>query len=439
MRGLSLLLPLLLAGCATHADRLHEVREFYYAGRVDLAAAKIDEHIARGGADRDVLKLDRAVVELAAGRPQDAERTLHEIRDQFDYLQQKSLVEGTASMLVDDNQAAYAGEDYERVLVRVFLALANLMHDGGDAQAYALQAGDLQEQIIAAGGGELEENPKLAYKRFALGPYLYGALREETHVNYDDAARAYSRVCSWEPDFPFGKVDLDRAAYGRHSRQGCGVLYVFALVGRGPCKIEVEELPSSVSLLIADRVLSHNARHTVAPTVAPIKVPKVVVLPNDVRGVLVSVDGKECGGTATIADIGQLAVQQYEAIYPQVLARAVARRAVKKAVFYGAKEAMSVENGGLANLGMDVAGVIWEATESADTRCWGLLPDRIQVLRLELPVGEHRIGFRAAGRFGPMGQTDSADVRIEDGRNTYVLVNYPTDRLVGKVLVGRQP
>ena len=29
----------------------------------------------------------------------------------------------------------------------------------------------------------------------------------------------------------------------------------------------------------------------------------------------------------------------------------------------------------------------WEASEAADTRCWGLLPDKIQVLRIELPAG----------------------------------------------------
>jgi len=42
-------------------------------------------------------------------------------------------------------------------------------------------------------------------------------------------------------------------------------------------------------------------------------------------------------------------------------------------------------------LAVDLAGVAWEATESADTRCWGLLPDQIQVLRVELPAGRHEI------------------------------------------------
>ena len=52
------------------------------------------------------------------------------------------------------------------------------------------------------------------------------------------------------------------------------------------------------------------------------------------------------------------------------------------------EEAQPQEAGMLSGgLALDVAGVVWEATESADTRCWGLLPDKIQVMRLELPAG----------------------------------------------------
>ena len=44
---------------------------------------------------------------------------------------------------------------------------------------------------------------------------------------------------------------------------------------------------------------------------------------------------------------------------------------------------------------LNAAGVVWEATESADTRCWGLLPEKIQVLRIELPAGQHQLSLQA--------------------------------------------
>ena len=87
---------------------------------------------------------------------------------------------------------------------------------------------------------------------------------------------------------------------------------------------------------------------------------------------------------------------------------------------------------------MDVAGVVWEATESADTRCWGLLPDQIQVLRLELPAGEHRIGLRPVGGLAAWTRSTRPSVRIADGRNTYLLATFADGRLIGKILASEK-
>jgi uncharacterized protein len=429
-----LLVPALLAGgCAAHADRLRDVRAAYYANSVEAAGALLDQDIKKYGRESDAFKLDRAMVELAAGRPAQAERILREVRDSFDHFSQPAVGEKAASMLSDDTHLAYAGEDYEKILVRAFLALSNLMTGGGDANAYALQVSDVQEQIIQSGGSESEQNPKLAYQRVALGEYIHGMLREETHADYNDAARSWTKVCSWEPAFPYARGDVERAVHGHHSQPGHGVLYVFTLVGRGPYKVEKVEPASTIAMFAASAVVSNTAKHSVPPSVAPIKVPKVVVSPNPTRAVLVSVDRQPAGATATITDVGRLAVAQYDAIYPQVVVRAVLRRAAKEGVVYGAKEALKTQNNSLANLAMDLGGVAWEATESADTRCWGLLPDRIQVLRLELPAGEHQVGLRPdAGFVSPV--ENQKTVRISDGRNTYLLATFVDGRLIGNVL-----
>ena len=217
------------------------------------------------------------------------------MRDRFDHLEQASAAETALSMLTDENAKAYAGEDYEKVLIRSFLAISNLMADGDDAAAYSLQITDKQQQIIQAAVDKDGNNPKPRYKQVALGPYLARLVREETHTNYDDVARSTAMVVSWQPDFAFGRQDLERAQHGHHSAPGNGVLYVFALVGRGPHKIETVEVPSTVSLLIADRILSNNNTYTLPPTIAPIKVPKVVVPANRVDGVQVAVDGARFG------------------------------------------------------------------------------------------------------------------------------------------------
>jgi hypothetical protein len=428
------LLCALASGCATYADRLADVRQEFVIGQL----AKADEVLEKGmrrRCDRDVLKLDRAVIQLAEGKPKDAEQTLREVRDRFDHLEQKAIGEKALSMLTDANREAYAGEDYEKVLVRVFLALSNLMGDGSDAGAYALQVSDKQQQIIAAGTGPDGENPKLAYQRVAVGAYLNSALREATHNNYDDVQRSCAMVCSWQPDFPFARQDLERAQHGHHSAPGNGVLYVITLVGVGPHKEETIEIPAQVSLLIADRILSAVGNQTLPPTIAPIKVPRVVLTPHEVGSVGVAIDGRPVGQTATITDIGRMAVQQHEAVFPHIVAEAVVRRVVKKGVIYGVKEATGTKKDSLPGFALDLVGVAWEASESADTRCWGLLPDKIQVLRIELPAGQHQVLLQSLGTAGyPLGRPASQTVQIDNGRNTYLLANLPYGNLVGSIL-----
>lgn len=434
----TLLVTAACSGCATHGDRLESIRAAFNAGRIEQAESIVEREISRRKSDADVLKLDRAIVQLADGRAAEAERTLREVRDRFDYLEQKDAGESILSTLTDDNRLAYAGEDYEKILIRCFLALSNLMADGQDASAYALQVGDKQRQIINAEGDSAGENPRLAYKKVALGAYIHAAIQEATHTNYDEAARAIQLVANWEPAFKEASEDLKRVSSGRHSEPGHGVLYVFTLVGRGPYKVERAETPTSSALLIADRILTATSKHSLPPTIAPIKVPVVVRSENRIDSVLVETDSGASGVTQTITDVGQLAVDQYEAIFPQVMARAVVRRVVKKGAVYATKSAANV-NDPLASFALDAAGVLWEATESADTRCWGLLPDRIQVLRLELPVGEHAVTLTPASRKSPIGSAASHTVGIEDGRNTYLMANFPEDRLVGEILVSNGP
>lgn len=437
-RLLFVVLVAALAGCTTHAQHIHSAREHYYSGRLQTALTALDEAAPKSPGSSEVIELEKSLVLLADGRPAEAEKLLRQVRDRFDHLEQESPVEKAASMFTDDTRLAYAGEDYEKVLIRAMLAISNLMHDGTDAEAYSLQMVDKQQQLIQAAATEEGENPKSGYKQVALGPYLRGVLREQTHTNYDDAARSFETVVHWQPEFASGKQDLERAIHGRHSEKGNGVVYVLALVGRGPTKIESVEAPSSVALLVADRIISAVGDQTLPPTIAPIKVPKVVASHSVVGSVGVDVDGQPAARTETITNVTQMAVEQCAATHDQTVGRAVARRVLKKASIYGVKEFGGVEKHSLAGLGLDVVGVVWEATENADTRCWSLLPDTIQVLRLELPAGDHQLTLRPLDHGQrPCGSPVTHAVTVADGRNTYLLASFPSPRLVGKVLVSQ--
>ena len=435
-----LLLLIALGGCSTYSNRLVQIRDAYYSDDLETARERIAESLDRKGGDADVLSLELAMVTLAQGNASEAESLMREVRGRFDQHEGLDAGEVTLSYWTDDQRRAYAGEAYERVLVRAFLALSNLLHDGTDAEAYSLQMIEKQEQIIEARKKEdNEEQEQSDFPRVALAPYLRGILREATHRDYEDAERSFATVVNWQPEFAPGPRDVQRALHGRHSQRGNGVLYLFALTGRGPYKEEVVQAPSSGALLVAGEIVSAVGEQTVPPNVAPVKVPRVVARPSGIDGVAVGINGQSLGRTATITDVTALAIAENEAVFDQIVARAVARRILKKGVVYGAKEAADLSKGSFAAVAVDLAGVAWEATESADTRCWGLLPDKIQVLRVELPAGKHDVDLLPIPNSGRpnMAHRVRETVSIADGRNTYMLATFPDQRLVGKVVVSR--
>jgi hypothetical protein len=422
------------AGCSTHAKRLAEPRSLFYNGQLELARERLEKISKSHRRDRDVVELDLAMLELVSGQPRQAENRLRAIRDRFDQLEGSSLAEKTLSLWTDDQTRSYAGEDYEKVFIRSFLAIASLMQDGADAEAYSLQINQKQAELSDAAAKRLGEDFQRFYHPVPLGYYLHGVLREASLRDYDDAARSYGQALELLPSHPLLLADWSRASHGVHSPPKHGVLYVMALVGRGPFKVESEEQATSDALLIADRIVSAAGPYSLPPTLAPIKITKMFSPARGIDSVGVQVDGQVMGATMMVTDLAEMATTTYEVKRRELMARAVARRVVKKASIVAAKDGLGVQNS-LGSLALDAAGVAWEASESADTRCWGVLPSEIQTLRIELPMGRHDVEVVPvlAGRPVATGVRISCD--ITDGRNSYLLCYYPDSGLVGDLQV----
>ena len=462
MRTLFLIAALcFLAGCASFGERTMKIRSEFTNGNIEKTNAEIDKALKqKKRSDADLLKLNRAIVALSSGEPREAETLFREVRDRFDQIEserEKRVAEKAVSMLLDDNTVSYAGEDYENVLIRVFLALSNLMYDGTDAPAYALQIGYKQNEIIRR--GEMKDpknsgktiNPKAgSYRQVAIGQYLIGLMQEATYRNHDDVVKAYEAVNAWESEFSQGRQDLERARRGVHAQPGNGVVYVFALVGAGPYKVQKNcEVLHDAQILTTFLIAMMSKRPTL-PDFSPVMIPYIVRPRETVSALSVSVSGKWQGQTETITDIGRMAEEQFEAVKPQIIARAVVRRTLKKGILYGSKEALDANP--WVGLAMDAGAMVLQSLETADTRSWNLLPAEIQVARLEVPAGKHRLtlqpmsrvfsvarqGYMISGASARTGSEHSRTIVVESGRNTYVLANFPGDELVGNIVVSNE-
>jgi uncharacterized protein len=428
-------LGLSLGACAS--DPMIPVRAAYSAGEYESARDQLEALRKSDSDNAHLYGLELAVVQQALANPKAAVAVMRKARDTMDRLAEGNYTDWAASAFLDDRSTTYPGADYEHVLVRAMLALADLMSGGNDAFAYALQVRAKQQQIIESFDSEDGDNPKLAYKLVAFGNYLRAIISEQDARDRSEARREFERVRKFAPDFVHGEADLERVTNGRFAEKGNGVVHVLALVGRGPLRVELREKPTAAAIGIAQILISKKNKQFPTPTFVPIPIPGLEFHQDNPEAVVVSAGGKRVGETAVLTDVEAMAQAEFRAMKPYVLARAVVRRLIKVAVVEGGKaavqhnrknksDAMETAKTDLLEIGIGVLGNLWAATEAADLRCWNLLPASFQVLRIELPEGVHDIAVQPIQGGRLTGQERHVRVRVIAGYNTYVAAIVPT-------------
>ena len=162
------------------------------------------------------------------------------------------------------------------------------------------------------------------------------------------------------------------------------------------------------------------------------KIPGIAIHKDNPTEVHVETDGVPVGATATVTNVNEAAVKEFRAMRPDIVARAVVRRAFKIIATEVVKEVVHqpgrhyTTEEALLDLAISGLGLLWTGVEQADLRSWSLVPARLTVLRVELPAGEHDLVFRAGRGGRPTGAPQSSRVLVRDGFNTYVVVLVPT-------------
>ena len=438
----TLILWLLQAGCVSHRKMVEQAREQYWHGNLAEAESNLAQARKRPKKDTEVLKLDQAMVHFSQGELAESATLLREVRDQFDRPPIAATTQKATSYLTDDNSRPYVGEDHEKILIRVLLTMIDLVEQHGDAVAYAHQMGESIEELLAsrepnttpavdtkgtlateAGESVQPIHPPVdvVKEELAIAPLLRALVRKSSRMNQDDVLRNLKVATEWRSNSPFLMQELLASAEHQDIAPGHGSVYLIMLVGRGPVKQSVSEPVTSQSVLIADQLLSSVGKYSLPPTIAPVKIAAVVPSLSNVDGMQVSIGGQVVGNTETIADLNRLAVARHQELLPQIIARAVVRRVVKKSVVVATKSQTNVQSE-LVSTAYNLAGVLWEASEQADLRCWSLLPGQIQILRVDLPAGVHRLVLYPTwhGQLARAKPLES-NVSVKDGQTTFAI------------------
>jgi hypothetical protein len=122
-------------------------------------------------------------------------------------------------------------------------------------------------------------------------------------------------------------------------------------------------------------------------------------------------------------DLSAAVVEEFGERAPEVLAKALLRAAVKNVVAGTVEDEVEEEDEALGEVTGVALNVLGALTERADTRSWNLLPGRIQLVRLRLPAGEHRLEV-VSGRDvrGERRHAETVDVRVPAGGVTVASV-----------------
>ncbi len=372
------MLGLLLSGCASYQSRVKNARQYFEGGLYESSINELKPLADKEGGDQFLYLVDLGTVYLNAGKYKEAIATFHRADRLAEINDYTSITEEAATVLLNDDVKEYRGEDFEKILVNVYLAIAyTLNNQWEDALVECRKVNHKLDLMIREG--------QLPYERNAFAKYL-AALLFEARGEYNDAFVDYRQLRGWDSKVPLLGAPLLRLAeklkasdefqkyrkdypvvkdYRIQKNEGQIVLLLEQ--GKGPEKVTSRE----------SRLLPAFSRRFYRS-----------------RSGELSVDGVGTAPTEVLFDIENTAIEQLEKKKAAMLAKKIGGVVVKELV--AAQVAKSTDNKWLGFL----TSVILHATDHADTRAWSTLPATLQIARLTVPAGEHTVHFNLVDRFG---------------------------------------
>ncbi|MFA5370895.1 MAG: hypothetical protein WC053_01575 [Sideroxydans sp.] len=421
----ALICVLILNGCATYSNSFAIIEQQLEKQRYDEALKTLETQ-SKDAKDRVLYLLNKGMVQRMKHDFVASNESLEAAKQEMERLYAASISEHALSFMVNDATVSYAGDDYEQVLVHLYMALNYLeLGQPDDARVEALQI-DLKLREIA------EKLPDSKFTEDALSRQLTGMIYDElgessdAMIAYRKAYEAYKKNQShFSVDIPMTlQSDLLRLALHQgltdelaRYQQEFGIAptrettagtttegeLVFIL-NNGLAPIKREKVigtwapPPAVTVDASKHAKHTNTTATVQPILLNIALPYYESRPSRVARARISVSGKQAD-TEIVEDIDAIARASLAARMPAITARAVAR-AIAKGVMQ-----TSVDKSGqrgddaaaqlISSLLVRVAAV---ATERADTRSWLTLPANVQMARLSLPPGSYDVTVDLLGK-----------------------------------------
>ena len=393
--------------------------------------------------------MDKGMIQHLAGHHTDSIHSLSNAEALTEELYTRRIRSEVEAFLTSDNALPYEGEEFEKVLLNVLMAVNYAQLGLWDDALVEARKVDHKLALL----GDRNQN-RMTYSKDALARYLSGVLYEaagdlsNAFVAYRlalDAFQQYGKAYG-VPTPALLRQDLLRVSealgltqeheeykqafqgitwQSESASQGLGEIVFITYAGHAPVKRDIfVDIPFSadaLSLVLATK--RYDRRDTRAADsilyglngrIIRLALPQFVPRRSAVaytEAVVAGGESRHASRSVVMEDITAIASKDLEERLLRTMVKAVARaawkRALAEAVQVGVRSAVQdKETGALAGaVAGAVARIFAIASEEADTRSWATLPDRIHVGRLSVPPGTYDVELRHVGTFGGVVET----------------------------------
>lgn len=390
---LSVQLLFFLGGCASYTYKAREMVNAFDSQNFELAAQSVKALADKKDKDEVLHLVELATIYHTSGRYQEAIETFQraeKIAAASDYT---SISQETGSVLVNESVKTHKLDNYERVLISMYLAIDYTLL--GKWEGALVEARRVNHQLAKM---IREGHPTYTHNGFAK--YL-AALLFERNGEWNDAWVDYKQLHQWDPSFPLNYLGLLRMSTRLNSpedfrryqklfkksppflvKKGEGEVVLLAEVGKSPEKVPDPEfgiVPKFINRFSRTKRLRLKSKQNQAFT-----------------------------ETHKLFDIEKAAIIDLEEKRAGMIAKRLASIAVKKAAAEAAARATKDKNvSALGNMFIYL-------TERPDLRSWLLLPANLQVARLTLPIGNHELVMEELDHSGAViGSKDLGKVEVK--------------------------
>lgn len=410
---------LAILGCATtYETTAVKSWDLMKKGKTD-EALKLYESEVTESKDRLLKLMDEGVLFRVAGRFEESNQKFFEaarIIEENGYL---SLGEQAVTLVSNEKQTVYQGEDFEKVLIHLYLGLNFLsMNQYDEALVETRRVNEILYKMIS--------EAKRPYELNAFARYL-GANLFENDGNENDALVAYKSVVKIDPKvanyFPVIKDDLIRMAklqgmdqeLEEYKKQFGQEVYDAAL----------KSLRSKDGALLflfetgkSPRKYSSREQHTKpgkGGSLLEVTIPVAYYekRPYQIASALLEINGHQTK-TSSLNSVEATAIAHLKDRMGRAVAKALLTAGVKVGIAAGVGAATnSKELGFLTGLALILA-------SEADTRSWLLLPAELQAAKIFLPAGTYDLQISYLNSWGQVLEGETLKVTVKSKRITFL-------------------